>query len=425
MARPKRGEFHPRLAEHRRRLGLTQAQVAERLEALAREHGKSAPPITGETVARHERGKYFPGPVYRRQYVRLYGAAEEQLGLIVAAGPMHGEIVPSAATAEHAPDGLESPLDIAERIQGLAATNTSDAALDQIEAVIELIIEEYETAGPASLAPRVVRQRRQLDELFAGVQLPRQRERLFRTAGRLSGMLGYMAVNLGKFSTARAYCKEAFHLADLVDDTDLQAWTRGTESFCAYYQGNYRAAAELARDGQRYAKGGPQAVRLAINGEARALGKLRDSQGVNEAVDRAYRLADGHDAEPGVSPCISFGIYSPARTASNAATAYVSLGAPERVTEYAELVMPVLEASESSWSQSLVRLDIATAMVTADSPEPEPAADLVTEALMLSADRPITSVLSRSREFLAASARWSDLPQVVEAAETLRIAERR
>jgi tetratricopeptide (TPR) repeat protein len=425
MARPKRGEFHPRLAEHRRRLGLTQAQVAQRLEALALEHGESAPPITGETVARHERGRYFPSPVYRRQYVRLYSVAEEHLGLVLPAGPLIGEVVTARTAAAHTADGLESPLDIAERIQGLAATNTSDTALDQIDAVIGLIIEEYETAGPASLAPRVVRQRRQLDPLFAGVQLPRQRERLFRTAGRLSAMLGYMAVNLGKFSTAKAYCEEAFYLAELVDDADLQAWTRGTESFCAYYQGNYRAAADLARDGQRYAKGGPQAVRLAINGEARALGKLRDFQGVNEAVDRAYRLADEFDAEPGVSPCISFGVYSPARTASNAATAYVSLGAPERVAEYADLVMPVFEASESRWSQSLVRLDIARAMIAADRPEPEQAAGLVTEALMLSADRPITSVLSRSREFLTASARWSELPEVIEAAETLRIAERR
>ena len=61
----------------------------------------------------------------------------------------------------------------------------------------------------------------------------------------------------------------------------------------AYYRGDYNAAVELARDGQRYARGGPQAVRLAINGEARALGKLRDAAGVKEAVERAYTIAVG------------------------------------------------------------------------------------------------------------------------------------
>lgn len=386
MARPKRGEFRPRLVEHRHRLGLTQDQVADRVQELAARHGDGRLAITGEGVARHERGRYFPGPVYRRQYTRLYGATEEQLGLVLTVSAPVLPLLPV--------DGLESPLDIAERIQALTATNTSDAALDQVDAVIDLVIEEYESAGPAALAPRVVRQRRQLDALFAGVQMPRQRQRLYRSAGRLSALLGYMAVNLGRFSIAKAYSSEAFHLADLVDDDDLRAWTRGTESFCAYYQGNYRAAVDLARDGQRYAKGGAQAVRLAINGEARALGKLRDVAGVNEAVDRAYRVAGAFEEQPGVSPCISFGLYSPARTASNAATAYVSLGAPDQATEYANMVMPVFEASESRWSQSLVRLDVATAMVTSAEPGPEQAARLVTEALMLSAERPITSVLS-------------------------------
>ena len=423
MARPKRGEFEPRLAEHRQRLGLTQAQVAERLQALATEHGDGPLPTTAETVARHERGKHFPTPVYRQQYVRLFGVAEEQLGLVLLSEPAHASGV--TQTHSQAADSLESPLDIAERIQELTGTNVSEAGLDQLDAMIDLFVNEYEAAGPAALAPRVIRQRRKVGELLDGRQLPHQRERLFRTAGRLSGLLGYMAVNLGRFSVAKAYCTEAFQLAEVVHDTDLQAWTRGTESLSAYYANDFREAARLAQDGQRYARGGPQAVRLAANGEARALARLGDYNGVNEAVERAYRTASRFDPVPGVSSCISFGLYSNARTASNAATAYVALGRPDQVTEYANEALPVFEASESRWSQSLVRIDIATALVVADCPEPEQAGRLVTEALMLSAERPITSVLSRSREFLQTADKWALLPEMQQAVEALRTAEHR
>src|SRR5258705_13907070 len=86
---------------------------------------------------------------------------------------------------------------------------------------------------------------------------------------------------------ARAYCAEAFVLAAAAEDSDLQAWVRGTESLSAYYQKGSPEALELARDGQRYAHGGPQTIRLAVNGEARALGRLGDRRGVDEAVERA------------------------------------------------------------------------------------------------------------------------------------------
>ena len=101
-------------------------------------------------------------------------------------------------------------------------------------------------------------------------------------------MLGYMAVGQARFTLARAYCAEAFALAAAAEESDLQAWVRGTESLCAYYQKRYRDALELALDGQRHAHGGPQAIRLAVNGEARALGRLGDRRGVDEAVERAY-----------------------------------------------------------------------------------------------------------------------------------------
>lgn len=417
----KRTGFGEPLRRLRRKHGLTQQQVADELAKLAWTQRKTRVGVDRQMVSKWEREEKCPDQLYRELLCLLYGVTQQQLGF----RPVLITEAPAQTIGSSPPEELESPLDIAERVQTLTYSNTSDAALDHLDEVIQLIVEEYETAGPATLVSRVVRQRRLVTELLDGRQPPRQRERLYGIAAKLSGLLGYMAVNLGKFSAAKAYCAEAFQLGDLVGDQDMQAWARGTESFCAYYMGDYRRAADLARDGQRYARTGPQAVRLAINGEARALAKLGDARGVDEAVSRAFRLSDRFEPVPGVSPCISFGLYSQARTASNAATAYVALRQPERVQEYADQAMPVFESSQSCWSQSLVRLDIATALVVAERPEPEQAGRLVTDALTISAERPITSVLSRSREFLSVASRWSKLPEIVEVAETLRAAERR
>ena len=59
------------------------------------------------------------------------------------------------------------------------------------------------------------------------------------------------------------------------------------QSFCEYYAGRYDDALSLAADGLGCARGGPQSVRLAINGMARALGKLGDTEGVYRAVGEA------------------------------------------------------------------------------------------------------------------------------------------
>ena len=69
MPRPKRPDFTPRLAEYRRRRGLTQEDVAARLE------------LSVEMIRRHERGAAFPKEATRRRYVRLYGASQAELGL--------------------------------------------------------------------------------------------------------------------------------------------------------------------------------------------------------------------------------------------------------------------------------------------------------------------------------------------------------
>ncbi|MFI5906220.1 multiprotein-bridging factor 1 family protein [Dactylosporangium sp. NPDC051541] len=410
-------DFGLRLRRLREQHGLTQQELVDRLISLAWTETRQHVGLDRQMVSKWERGIKIPDKRYRNLLRTALGIADHDLGEGTSAG--------DSTAVEVAGDLFESPLDVMSRMQLLTSSNTNDETITQYSEAIDTIVELYEHEGPASLAAHVVRRRKNVQLLLEGSQPPHHREKLYLVAGKLSALLGYMAVNLGKFATATAYSREAFQLGAFAKSPDLQAWARGTQSFCAYYVGDFRTAADLARDGQRYARNGPQAVRLASNGEARALAKLGDVRGVNDAVERAYRIAEQYEPPPGVSSCISFGLYSNAHTASNAATAYVDLGLPARVQEFADQVMPVFEASESRWSQSLLRLDLAKAMVRADAPEPERAANLVIEALTLSAERPITSVLTRSREFLGTASRWRDLEPVRNATETLRAVERR
>jgi transcriptional regulator with XRE-family HTH domain len=185
---------------------------------------------------------------------------------------------------------LEAPAEIVARRAELQVSSLTGELVAEIEQFLADLPDRYETAGPLTLAPEVVDARRLVHQLLARNQRLKQRARLFELAGQLSGQLSYMAVNLGNFSVAQAYGAEAFELARFIEQDELSAWIRGTQSLAAYYSGDYQRALALAQDGQCYAKGGIQAVRLAVNGEARALGKLHDRSGAADAVARAKRV---------------------------------------------------------------------------------------------------------------------------------------
>ncbi len=100
--------------------------------------------------------------------------------------------------------------------------------------------------------------------------------------------------------------------------------------------------------------------------------------------------------------------------------AYVDLGMPDQVAAHAALAMEEFESSESSWSKSLIRLDLANSLALAGDGDPDEASSYVTAALNFSAEKPIASVVQRSRSFARATARWRDIPAVDDAHELVR-----
>ncbi|WP_231861557.1 MULTISPECIES: hypothetical protein [Frankia] len=114
--------------------------------------------------------------------------------------------------------------------------------MEQLEASIEVVGRRYETSNAATVYPIALKQRRWVAKLMTGHQHPAQRRHLYLVGGQLSGLLGYLALDLGNELVARAYCNEAISLAKAAGHGDLAAWIRGTQSFIAYYGGRYREA---------------------------------------------------------------------------------------------------------------------------------------------------------------------------------------
>lgn len=293
---------------------------------------------------------------------------------------------------------FEDPTDIARRVQSITELDADGDAVAIFSLAVDDVVDRYELEGPRRLAPGVIASRLQVEAMLQRRRNPIQLRQLYGVAGRLSGVLGYMAVNRGRFAHAKMYCREAFAIGQLLDDTDLQAWVRGTESFCAYYQGDYAAAVRLAYQGLDLAGRGPQAIRLYSNGLARALGKVGDTAGVEAAIEAASEVARNVGAGPGLTPALDFTPYGEARLMANAATAFLSAGEFRRALHFGEQVQDRVDESDSVWSRSLVRLDMAAALLGEEDRDVEQAAQFGIEALAASQDRPIRSVWQRAND---------------------------
>ena len=315
-------------------------------------------------------------------------------------------------------DVLDSSLDIAERIQWISASNVDDIALNQIDGAIADLIQQYERLGPSLLAAQAVRNRKWVDGLIHERQHPHQREQLYVAAARLSGILAAIALDLGRQPLARAYAVEAFHLAQLARREDVQAWVLGTQSLIEYYAGNFLIALAHARQGQAIAGRGGQDVRLILNGEARALSRLNDAPGVEDAVQRGLALVDQDSTTKDVSASLTLDSYCYARAAGNAATAYLWIGQPTKARIYAEQALATFDAQGLQGPRALTRLDIAVSLVQdASHAEPERAAVLTHEALTVAGAQQFQPIAQRAEEFVTAAAPWRDIAAVREVAE--------
>lgn len=335
-----------------------------------------------------------------------------------SAGVVHDDSVESGSAPAN-PGVSNEMITVLGRIHNLSRSINPDV-ISLLQSSTAQSIAQYETIDPSELVPALRKQRAWLDELLDECSHPRQRKQLYEIASRTSGLLGYIAVGGGNFPLARAYCLESFHLGDHAQDVNLMAWARGTQSFCEYYAGEYDRALHYAEDGLAHADGGPQSVRLAVNGVARAAGKLGDTDGVQRAIDQAYELIERNGVPTGVPSSISLESYSRAQAAGNAATAYLSLARPDKVEQYVELALPEMNDTNSPWGRSLVMIDLARSHILAEDADLDAATGIMLKALDVSPGKPMMQVRRRGSEFVHdAATRWGDTSQLRAVHEAL------
>ncbi|WP_157538067.1 helix-turn-helix domain-containing protein [Kitasatospora azatica] len=402
----RRWDFGAVVRLYRRHTGLPQAAVArlvgiDQAEVSRLENGR-------KTIRdRHQLQQWAKGLGIPPALIAPLPAESAAL---VPVRAQHRRAPEEAATA-----GIwDDPAVIADQLSAITSVNVDTAALSQFARSVDSIVMSYETGGPQSLAPVGAQLRSSLHTLLSGRQHPGQRQKLYVLAAQAAGLLGYMAVNAGRPAAAKAYCAEAFQLAEEVQDVDLMAWVRGTQSLEAYYAGQYREAYDLADAGVRLAVGSPQAVRLLVNGKARALGKLHERRAAERAIGEALALTERVGTPLGLTPCISFEPYGLARTLANAATVHMALGDTPKVLSYADQVAQHVQEADSAWSRALIALDVAASHLHGPNPEVEQSMDLGRAALHSGGANPIRSVVQRAAELQQLAAPWSHLDAVVE-----------
>lgn len=319
--------------------------------------------------------------------------------------------------------GWDSPSAILRDAREVTASNTDPEMLALARDSIAAIVSRYELGGPHQLAGEARILRRMLAVLLRGRQSPAQRQQLYSLASQAAGLLAYMAVNAGEEQVAAALCTEADEYAQEAGETWLRMWVAGTRALNFYYAKKYTASDAVAADGIALAPQDPQAIRLMANGRARALARLGHGREAHRLIQDALQLSAEQAVLPaGLTSCISFEPYSHARTVANVITAYVSAGSAddlERVVALAPQVHNAAGPSQSPWTNSLVALDVATALLKRPGAAEVEEAMRKGQAALSGGGVPIQSVRQRAGELLGLTQRWRGLPAVREYAAQL------
>jgi transcriptional regulator with XRE-family HTH domain len=344
------------------------------------------------------------------------------LGVPADLSPIRVPGVP-LSTVTPAEPPWDDPVDIAADVDEVLASNTALVAIQTADNALLHIVDAYESdgpTGPSQLANKARKLRAHLHRLLRGQQPASHRSGLFRVAARTAAVLGYMAVNAGRHALAESYCAEAIGLAEDIGDVETVMWAHGTRSLSAYYRGAFDEAVSSAQDGIALAPNHPQAIRLQSNGRARALARQGNVQRAVRAIGMAEELAAQHQVTTGLTPCISLEPYGVTRTLANAITGFVALGDTVAVLRYQDQIGSHVAASTSDWTRSLVRLDVATALITGPHPDIEQALLLGRQVLHDAAEGPlILSVVQRAHDLRRSAAPWEDAPAVREYSDAL------
>ncbi|MFE7745079.1 XRE family transcriptional regulator [Nocardia sp. NPDC057455] len=301
------------------------------------------------------------------------------------------------------------------------STNVGASTLEQLDADVVRIANDYVRIPPVPMMVDMVRVRRRVYRLLEGHQRPADTGHLYLLAGTLSGLLANASTDLGHYDAAGEQIRAAWAYAELCGHNGLRAWTRGMHALIEYWSQRPRRAVQLAQSGQEFAESATAQVRL-LNIEARiwsALGSAADTDRCVRAADDAREIAATdtlHDEVGGV-----FG-FNDAKANYYAGATYIHLGEAERAlgaTQRAiELYSNGPSEQRSYGAEALARVDCAAAHLINGSLDG--AAEALQPVLGLDEDKRIAQLEER----LTDMRRWIAAPAFRDSVEARRLDER-
>ncbi|WP_216911623.1 helix-turn-helix domain-containing protein [Nocardia noduli] len=288
-------------------------------------------------------------------------SSEADLLALIDAGAMRGDALAAISERDLIMAAAHEASDHAGRAE---STNVGATTLDQLDADVMRIANDYVSIPPVPMMVEMLRVRRRVYRLLEGHQRPADTGHLYLLAGTLSGLLANASTDLGYYDAAGEQARAAWAYAELCGHNGLRAWTRGMHALIEYWSERPRRAVLLAQSGQEFAESATAKVRL-HNIEARIwskIGSASDTERCVRAADDAREIGeidDLHDAIGGV-----FG-FNDAKAQYYAGATYIHLGLAEPALAATGRAIDLYangpSEQRSYGAESLARVDCAAA----------------------------------------------------------------
>lgn len=237
-------------------------------------------------------------------------------------------------------------------------TNVGEVAITTLDNRVRELLQRALTEPPAAVAQDTAALNAHVFELLRGHHRPAHARGLYSTAGAACALLAWLAGDLGSIDLAQVHAATAAMCAEMSENPETAAWVAVARSKTAFWSGDYREAARLARLGALYGAPGTAAVMLACQ-EADACAKLGDTERTERALTAAAWAADQITEPDHLGGLWSCG---PGRAANYACASHVAIGAPSRALVEADAALAAFEADGATGFGTIAQTRITKAL---------------------------------------------------------------
>lgn len=176
-----------------------------------------------------------------------------------------------------------------EHAERAERTDIGEATLERLHAGVVRLSAESMSGEPFTLFREMRRVRARNYRLMDGYLRPGDQADLYFLLGCLSDLMAVAASGLGYPQAAEELIRSGWAYATAIDHRPLMAHLRLQLASVVFWQNRPHQARDLAEDGLRYLRDGPNAAHLHVM-YARAAARLGDADGARRAI------ADAQDA---------------------------------------------------------------------------------------------------------------------------------